>query len=498
MGVMRFIVDRPELLSDWPELQRGFLSGFDQSIWPTRVERFDSVVTCRRASSDSGRFQVAWPVAGFGRPMVSTASLPEREEPYVLAVELARGKIVQLRNQLAFWQWSGMQIPDEVAPLQRSAQRLLAQAVARQSDLAAASALAQQALEQAFQGADLLTRAYVRQRLGVRHAQYPQLPTVLGCSLGDTLLPDEQEQVFAGMFSGAGIPVQWRVIEPREGEYHWDVSDHQVEWALRHRLLIRGGPLLDLGPGGLPTWLSNWSHDLWNLQSFVCDFVETALTRYLGKIRIWELAARANTGGALELPEDARLTLVAKILEAARRVDEDGQFLLRIDQPWGDYQVEGRHRLSPLQFADALLRAGISLATINLEIAVGYHPTGSPSRDLLEFSRLIDTWSGLGIPLQVTLAFPSTGGSDPKLTLPSEVEPRSWREPVSELTQAKWLEEHVSLLLAKPGVVAVFWNHLSDAQPHRYPHAGLLAADGRAKPALDSLRQLRAEHWPRP
>jgi hypothetical protein len=311
-------------------------------------------------------------------------------------------------------------------------------------------------------------------------------------------LSDGQEQVFAGLFSGAGIPVQWRMIEPHEGEYHWEVSDHQVEWALRHRLLMRGGPLLDLGPGGLPAWLSNWSHDLWNLQSFVCDFVETALTRYLGKIRIWELAARANTGGALELPEEARLTLVAKILEAARRVDEDGQFLLRIDQPWGDYQVDGRHRLSPLQFADALLRAGISLAAINLEIAVGYHPTGSPSRDLLDFSRLIDTWSGLGIPLQVTLAFPSTSGPDPHLTVPGEVENRSWREPVSELTQAKWLEEHVSLLLAKPGVVAVFWNHLSDSQPHRYSHAGLLAADGRAKPALSSIRQLRAEHWPRP
>jgi hypothetical protein len=82
--------------------------------------------------------------------------------------------------------------------------------------------------------------------------------------------------------------------------------------------------------------------------------------------------------------------------------------------------------------------------------------------------------------------------------VPGEVETRSWREPVSELTQAKWLEEHVSLLLAKPGVVAVFWNHLSDSQPHRYAHAGLLAADGRAKPALDSIRQLRAEHWPRP
>ena len=41
MGLMRFVVDRPELVSDWPELQRGFLSGFDQASgrpgWSNRI-----------------------------------------------------------------------------------------------------------------------------------------------------------------------------------------------------------------------------------------------------------------------------------------------------------------------------------------------------------------------------------------------------------------------------------------------------------------------------
>jgi hypothetical protein len=148
-----------------------------------------------------------------------------------------------------------------------------------------------------------------------------------------------------------------------------------------------------------------------------------------------------------------------------------------------------------MHFADALIRAGIELSAINLEIGVGYSPSGSPSRDLLDFSRLIDQWSILGLPLQVTLAFPSATGPDPNLTTDFEVDTRFWHAPISEEVQAEWISRYVPLLLAKPAVIAVFWNHFSDAQPHRFPHAGLIRADGTPKPALETLVALRKEHW---
>jgi hypothetical protein len=76
-----------------------------------------------------------------------------------------------------------------------------------------------------------------------------------------------------------------------------------------------------------------------------------------------------------------------------------------------------------------------------------------------------------------------------------EADPRFWRRPVDEQAQAEWLEDYLPLLLAKPSVIAVFWNHLSDAQPHRFPHAGLVGPDGRAKPALARLTELHKTHW---
>src|SRR5262249_58677368 len=93
-----------EFVTDWPAAARAYMSGADQAAWPTRVEVAGNEVLCRRQNSDSGKLNVAWPVPGFGRPVLSTASLPEREEIYVMAVELARGKIVQVRNQVAVWQ----------------------------------------------------------------------------------------------------------------------------------------------------------------------------------------------------------------------------------------------------------------------------------------------------------------------------------------------------------------------------------------------------------
>jgi hypothetical protein len=495
MGVMRFIVHPTELFADWPEVHRAYLNGIDQAAWPTRIEVSGNEILCRRQNSDSGKLNIAWPVPGFGRPVLTTASLPEREKPYILAVELARGKIVQVRNQLAIWQAAGMQVPVEFGPLHREAHHFLAQAVALQHAPAQASEIAQRAITRECQAAEILMRSYIGQRLEVRHRQYQRLPTILGCSLGDSPLAPAQYAQFLDAFGGAAIPLQWRWIEPEEGDYRWETYDAHVDWAIENKLLVRGGPLVDLSANGLPKWLSQWEHDYWNLQSFVCDFIETVMARYVGRIRIWEIVARPNAGGALALTEENRLTLVAKILEIGRQVDPESQFLIRIDQPWGEYQARGQHKLSPMHFADALVRAGMELSAINLEIGVGYRPIGSPSRDLIDFSRLIDQWSLLGLPLQVTLAFPSGAGADPHQTTDLEVETQAWKSPPSEEVQARWIEDYLPLLLAKPTVLAVFWNHLSDAQPHRFPHAGLIRADGMPKQAYGTIVNQHKLHW---
>jgi hypothetical protein len=491
MGVMRFLIQPAEVLADWPEVYRAYVTGFDRHVFPTRVEVEGNVLTCRRPHSDSGKLNVAFPVEGYGRPVLSTSSLPEKEEPYLLPLELARGKISELRDQSATWELARMTIPEEFRQTERRAFKLFSQATAVQQDLEKSSELSHAALREACAASEILLQAYTRQRMAVSQHAPSSPPASLGCMLAELPADEKTREVFRASFQAIAIPIEWKQIEPQEGVYHWERLDELVEFASRERMVIRGGPLISLAAGGLPDWLIPWERDVLNMQSFVCDFVETAISRYQGHIRLWEVSAYGNSGGALALSEENRLGLVARTLEAAKKNDDDAQLFIRVDQPWGDYQARGHHRLSPFQFVDAIVRSNLGLAGVNLEINVGYRPQGCSSRDMLGFSRLIDHWSMLGIQLHVTLAFPSADQPDPHAEGELEVAGSVWREPCSEEAQAKWTASFVPLLMAKPAVTGVYWAHFSDAQRHRLPHAGLTKADGTPKPALQVLHQLR-------
>jgi hypothetical protein len=498
MGLMRFIVHPESILADWPEIYRGYLCGADGRVFATRIEVEGNTVLCRRTTSESAKFYVGWPISGYGRPVTGTASLPEREEPYLLAVELARGKIVQIRNQASQWEVAGMVMPADFAEPSAEAHRLFARAASSQDRPQEASRLADEALRLACVAADRLTLSYAQQSLAGRQKRYPQLPALLGCELGGQPPPPDAEELFLKTFSAAAVRCSWVDIESAEGDYNWDVVDRQLAWCEAHKLEIRAGSLIDLGPGGLPSWLANWEHDILNVQSFVCDFAETTITRFLGRIGWWEVVARANSGGALTLNEEHRLTLTARVLDVARQVDDEAQLLIRVDQPWGDYQARGQHRLSPLQMTDALIRSGIGLAGVNLEIACGYLPRGSALRDLLEVSRLIDLWSILQVPLHITLACPSSALPDPHASPLHEVDAHLWSAPPDESRQAQWLNQCLRLLTAKPAVASVTWGAFSDAMPHEFPHAGLLRGDGSPKPALESILSFQLGRRPKP
>lgn len=492
MGVMRFLVPSPSILDNWPDVYGAYITGADGRVYPTRVEVDGPIITCRRAVSDSGRMYVAWPVAGFGTPMVSTASLVERPEPYLLPVELARGKIAQLRDQISAWEVAGMTVPGAFHEPFKQAHDLFRRAAANQDQPAEAGSLAADALRRTFEAGDVAVRAYAAQRMAARRKRSSQPSAALGCSLGQQALADGLDILFLENFTAAAVPVEWRYVEPSAGHREWESSDKQVEWCLANRLLVCGGPLLNFAPDGLPGWLGSWAKDVSNLQSLVCDYVETAVARYAGRIRKWEVCASGNTGGALGLSEEDRLSLVARALDVVRQVDDEIQVLVQIDQPWGEYQSRGLHRLSPLQFVDALLRSGIGLSAVNLEVAVGFRPRGSAPRDLLDLSRMLDGWATLGIPLYVTLACPSASQLvDPHAAAGIQAESDGWKEAWGEGAQAAWIDSVLSVLMAKQAVVGVFWTHFFDGAPHEYPYAGLVRPDGTPKPAFERLTAQR-------
>ena len=79
---------------------------------PDRPDRLD----LSREHNESGYLLLPWPVEPFGTPVVATTTLRERPEPYRLLVELARGKLNQLRTQSAEWQAIGLRTGPRLRP----------------------------------------------------------------------------------------------------------------------------------------------------------------------------------------------------------------------------------------------------------------------------------------------------------------------------------------------------------------------------------------------
>ena len=489
MGVMRFLVSPSDRIT--PEnAARAYLAGHDRVPWTSRTSYNGEQIVIERMVDDSGNFYIPWRVEGYGEMMLGTATLRERERPYQLQVELARGKLNQLRNQISEWQIIGLAVPQRLSERLKEGLSLFAKAATNQHKIEDASKYADEALIAALDAANLLTACYADQALAARHRQDPHLATLLGGNLGHTLLDDFTARQVLTTFNSAVIPLSWREVEANEGSYDWNVYDRQVEWCLKNRLVTYGGPLLLFDQRGFPDWLCLWEGDFNSLMSFVSDYVETCVTRYQGKIQIWECAARANVGNVLSLTEEQRLRLTVRAIETTRTVDPDAQCLLRIDQPWAEYMTRGEWDLSPIHFADALARADLGLAGINLEINIGYLPDGTTPRDQLEFSRLIDLWSYLGLPLYISLTFPTAETPDTKALRQAGPRPNGW----TPAAQRTWVERYIPLLISKRSVYGILWNQLSDALPHEFPHGGLFTAEGRPKPALGTMAALRKYH----
>ncbi len=90
------------------------------------------------------------------------------------------------------------------------------------------------------------------------------------------------------------------------------------------------------------------------------------------------------------------------------------------------------------------------------------------------------------------ISLPSGDGIDPKARQKPVTPGEASSAAQSLARQQDWAARYVPLLLAKPGIYGVLWNQFEDARPHEFPHAGLVAPQGHAKPALRTLAALRA------
>lgn len=462
---------------------------YDRMPVPTQAEASDGRLRLTKDGDESGYVILPWDVDGFGRLAVSTATVAERNATYRLVVELARGKIYQIRNQAGEWATLGLLTPPGFDDTLKAATEDLRRAIMADAE-GESDAPAKASLDAAHRAADMLVGAYIEQIVQARRHRQGPMSSKLSARIHGRpgVLADPLARL---TFDRVAVPMTWRQVEPSESQYNWAAVDEALAWAEEAEVEAVGGPLIDFSASGLPDWLLTWADDPTSLASFVCDFVGTAVARYRGRIRRWTVCAAANGGGVLRIGEEDRLRLTAQLMEAALQIDPDLELVLGVSQPWGEYMKAEGHTYSPAVFADTILRTGLPVAGVEVEYLAGCSPRGSHCRDLLDFSRMLDLFHLLGLPLQVCLGYPSSGGLDVEADSHQRLGAGHWSGGYTPEAQADWAKRFAAIALAKPFVDGVVWGHLSDESTHILPHGGLVDARGAVKPSFQALREVR-------
>src|SRR3954453_23516106 len=149
MGQIRFVIPRPERLvpgaAEW-----AYLASADGVPWECHVTIAEEGVIIDRDTRESGYLYFPWKIAQRGLVQLSSGSLMERQQPYNLPIEMARGTLNPLGKRASSWQAQGRVIPTEVSEAVKAATTTLSSAATTQGDPHSSQDLAEEAIRMAL------------------------------------------------------------------------------------------------------------------------------------------------------------------------------------------------------------------------------------------------------------------------------------------------------------------------------------------------------------
>jgi len=485
------------------DLDRMYLTS--QEGQPIRARfRYDAALGrlfCERSGQGLAALNLLWTLRSGMRLMLRTALLQDANEPYLLALELARGRVADVWHKRDDWGYGfGGPTPGVEQEFQE-VRLLLAKAQTVRPAARVAADLAEEALARSVALGETMAMEGARQSIAIRRRE-GDLPTVdFGChwdSAGDAAEPRRR---FGETFNYASIPFTWRAIEPREQEYQWDWHDACVDWLEGAGIVIKGGSPVRFTEAALPDWVWIWENDFETVRDLVFDHVERCVQRYRGRIDHWDTVTGLHVENCMNFPLDRIVELTRICARAVKRTDPSATAVLNLIYPWGEYYATNQRSVWPCHYAEMCMNANVDFDAVGIEFFFGAGGIGYAARDMLQISNQLDRFGALGKPVHVTAcAVPSAVDPDPQAVVrDAEAGPEVagvWRQPWDEVVQSDWLDAFYRVAISKPFVRSISWRDFTDEGPHYFPHGGLLRADGKPKIAYQRLAALRREIWP--
>ncbi|MEX2213495.1 MAG: endo-1,4-beta-xylanase [Phycisphaeraceae bacterium] len=478
-------------------VRNAYLIGSDHSAMRGEVRFENGAIVCEKRESGPASFALQYPVGNCGELTVQTALLPEREEPYILSLELARHRLMMLYNKMEDWNMFDVAEDHPAYKRLELARKLFIEALSHQDvDNIKCDKFASDCLFVSVDGSEELALSHAETLLNRRKTSgsIPRFP--MGCGV---VLPQAHERVRAALlnnFDFAVMPTPWRELAPEEGEYRWQRLDNWVEWSRQNRLPVVAGPVVSFDSSVLPDWVYIWEHDYDTVRDLLYEHTERVITRYKDVVKLWNVVSGLHINSHFGFSFDQLLDLTRMATLLTKEIQPAAKVLIEIRQPFGEYYAANQRSIPPLMYADLLIQGAVGFDGLAIKLLMGQPSPGQFTRDLMQVSNLLDQFAGFNKPIYLTVGVPSEVvtsmmmlSTDP--AVPVDPECGHWRRPWSNSVQAHWLEAVLHVAMGKPYVEAVAWHEVIDHPDVELPLSGLLTEDLSPKPAFRRMAAFR-------
>ncbi len=495
--MLKFIVmENGQQARRWA-IRNAYLLGSDSSAMRGEIRFDDGAIICEKRETGPVSLAVQHSVGPCGDLTLQTCLLPERAEPYLLSLELARHRLMMLYNKME--DWGMFDVPDDhpVARRLELARRLFIESLCHLDvDIVKADRFANECLIASVDGSEELALMHAETLLTKRKnsAAIPRFPIGAGVALSQT-----HERVRAGLmmnFDFAVLPTPWRELAPEEGEDRWTRLDAWVDWAKQNRMPVVAGPVVSFDSSVLPDWVYIWEHDYDTVRDLLYEHTERVITRYKDTVKLWNVVSGLHINSHFGFSFDQLLDLTRMATLLAKEIQPSSKALIEIRQPFGEYYAHNQRSIPPLMYADLLIQGAVNFDGMAIKLLMGQSQPGQFARDLMQLSNMLDQFAAFNKPIYLTIAVPSEMVTQMMIVSPDPKEPVDpncgfWRKPWSVMVQGHWLEAVYNIAMSKPYVEAVVWNEIVDHGDVELPLSGLMGEDLVPKPAFKRLAVFR-------
>jgi len=492
--MLRFDVYRDGAAAEHVDLAGAYVFGQDGIPVRADLAAAKGQVRCLKRTPGACGLALLWDAGGPGRMMLPTARLPDRKEPYILNIELARAAVMRVIQKREDW---GLFDYETAAELNEEFQAVRRQFV---------GALKAETPEQGSRVADeCLARTIVLgEKMALFHAdifltrrrQITAASRVgFGCVADLLSTTDRYRSRLSEVFDVVSIPTGWKRLGPKERTYRWEQVDDWVNWATSTNKTVHAGPLVSFDPADVPEWLYIWEHDYEALREVIYEHLHQVVGRYEKKVRTWRVVSGLHANNSFNLSFEQIMELTRMSCSVVKKLAPQSTVLIDLVLPWGEYYARNQRTIPPMLYADMAVQSGIKFDGFGVQMYMGVPVDGLYVRDLLQVSDMLDEFVGFGLPLHVT-----------GVQVPSDISADAWdawdgKAPAGDgghwhvvwnpRLQAEWLQAFCRVAISKPFVESLCWRDLADYEGHYLPHGGLCRNDMQPKTAFKELRNFK-------